>query len=423
MMQRVLLVAATTGYQVRAFRDAAARMGVELVLATDRCDQIEDPWRDGAIPIRFHDEDGSVRAIVESAFARSIAAVVAVGDRPALIAALVGRALTLPVSPPEAVRIAGNKLMTRIRLRKTDLPCPWFHSFPLDVAQLSLIGDIKFPCVLKPLTLTGSRGVIRVDNTVDLERAVTRLRRLLKFQDVRTLRDPANDAFLVEEYISGHEVAVEGVMTNGALQVLATFDKPDPLEGPFFEETIYVTPANLLEFRERHVVRQLEVAARAMGLTNGAIHAELRLNDRGVFVLEIAARPIGGLCARVLRFDGPMGTALSLEDILLRHALRQRVESFGRAKPGAGVMMIPIQQAGLLKCVDGLEDARAMDGVEDVVITAKRDQYIAPLPEGSSYLGFIFARADAPADVVAALRAANECLRFEIAQAIPVNEE
>ena len=421
-MPRVLLVAATTGYQVRAFGDAAERADAELVFATDRCDQIEDPWRDGAIPVRFHDEDGSVRAIVESTVAGSIDAVVAVGDRPALIAALAGRALALPVSPPEAVRIAGNKLLTRVRLREADLPCPRFRSMPLDVAPASLVDDVAFPCVVKPLTLAASRGVMRADTAEDLARAVTRLRRLLESPDVRALRDPANDAILVEEYIPGREVAVEGVVTNGVLQVFATFDKPDPLEGPFFEETIYVTPAGLSEFGERRVIRQLEAAVAAVGLTDGPVHAELRLNDRRVFVLEIGARPIGGLCSRALRFDGPTGTALSLEDILLRHALRQPVQSFRRAEPAAGVMMMPIHQAGLFKRVDGLEDARAMDCVEDVVITAKRDQHIAPLPEGSSYLGFIFARADAPGEVVAALRAAHKRLRFEIVPAIPVNE-
>ena len=167
-MPRVLLVAATTGYQVRAFGAAAERADAELVFATDRCDQIEDPWRDGAIPVRFHDEDGSVRAIVESTVAGSIDAVVAVGDRPALIAALAGRALALPVSPPEAVRIAGNKLLTRVRLREADLPCPWFRSMPLDVAPASLVDDVAFPCVVKPLTLAASRSVMRADGFVRL---------------------------------------------------------------------------------------------------------------------------------------------------------------------------------------------------------------------------------------------------------------
>ncbi len=418
-MPRILLVASTTGYQLRAFDAAARRLGVQLVCATDRCHLLDDPWRDAAVPVRFHDEKASVRAIVESTVDGSIDGVVAVGDRPAVIAALAARALGVPASTPEAVRVAGNKLMTRVRLREAGLPTPWFFLIPWDGAS-ALPDRVRFPCVLKPLHLAASRGVMRADTPADLEHALSRLARLLRSPDVRALREPANDAILIEEYIPGHEVAMEGLMTDGVLQVLAWFDKPDPLEGPFFEETIYVTPTGLSEISERRIVTQVEAAVTAIGLTHGPVHAECRLSDAGVFVLEVAARPIGGLCSRMLRFESPAGDVASLEDVVLQHALRPVATSSRLASGAAGVMMIPIPHEGRYRRVDGLDDARRLAHIDDVVIAVKVDQRVVPLPEGASYLGFIFARAKHPVDVVAALRRAHGCLRFEITPSLPV---
>lgn len=420
-MPRVLLVAATTGYQIRAFGDAADILGVELVFATDRCHILDDPWRDSAIPVRFHDEASSVRSIIESAVDRSIEGVVAVGDRPAVIAALAAHSLAVRGSSPEAVRVAGNKLMTRVRLHEAHLPCPSFCVVPADTTFETLLRRVTFPCVVKPLALTASRGVMRADTPEDLDDAMTRLRSLLEAPDVRGLRDPANETILVEDYIPGREIAIEAVLTDGALHVLAIFDKPDPLEGPFFEETIYVTPADLSGVERRCLLRSLEEALTAIGLTNGPIHAECRVNDRGVFVLEVAARPIGGLCARSLRFSGPTGRIVSLEELVLRHALGQPVSGYCREVQAAGVMMIPIPSEGLYKGVTGLEGACATDHIEEVIVTAKPDQHLHPLPEGSSYLGFIVARANGPSAVVtAALRTAHQHLRFEIEPSIPV---
>ena len=419
-MPRILLVAATTGYQIRAFGDAADLLGVELVFATDRCHMLDDPWRDRAIPVRFHDEAGSVRSIVESTVDRPIEGVVAVGDRPAVIAALAARSLAVRGSPPGAVRVAGNKLMTRVRLHEAHLSCPSFCAVPVDATLETLLRRVTFPCVVKPLALTASRGVMRADTPEDLDGAMTRLRRLLKAPDVRGLRDPANETILIEEYIPGREIAIEAVLTDGALHVFAIFDKPDPLEGPFFEETIYVTPADLSEVERRRLLRSLEAALTALGLTNGPIHAECRVNDHGVFVLEVAARPIGGLCARSLRFDGPTGRTVSLEEVVLRHALGQSVANYCREVQAAGVMMVPVPHEGLYKGVIGLEDACATDHIEEIIVTTKPDQRLRPLPEGSSYLGFIVARANGPSAVVAALRTAHQRLRFEIEPSISV---
>ena len=417
---RVLLVAATTGYQIRSFAAAAARLGVELLLATDRCHVLEDPWQDRAVPIRFHDEDGALEAIKSATRERPLSGVLAVGDRPAVIAAIAAHALWLRGHPPDAVRLAANKLLTRVRLREGGLPSPWFSSVPIDVAAESVIAQVAFPCVVKPLSLAASRGVIRANTPEELVEAIQRVRTLLRLPDVQAMRDPVNLALLVEEYISGREVAVEGVMSSGELQILAIFDKPDPLQGPFFEETVYVTPPGLPDADVSRLGQALSRAAIALGLSHGPVHAECRVNDRGVFVLEIAARPIGGLCGRALRFDGPDTPDVSLEELLLRHAIGERVSAYRREARAAGVMMIPIPTDGLYKRVAGLDEAREVKHIEEIIITAKLDQRIQPLPEGGSYLGFIFARAPRHDDVVSALRVAHERLRFEFAATIPV---
>ena len=420
---RVLLVAATTGYQIRSFGAAAERLGVELLLATDRCHRLDDPWRDGAVPIRFHDEDAAVRAIVDAADTAPFDAVLAVGDRPALIGALAARALDLRGHPPAAVRVAGHKLKTRMRLRAAGLRTPWFRSIPVDRDNGVLLERVAYPCVVKPLGMAASRGVMRADTPAELVAAAERLRRLLAAPDVQALRDPANDSMAVEEHIPGHEVAVEGVVTDGHLQVFAIFDKPDPLEGPFFEETIYVTPDRLPADERGEVVREVEAAVRAFGLTHGPVHAECRLGPRGVVVLEVAARPIGGLCSRVLRFDGPGGSGHSLEDVLLRHALGRRTDRYRVSREAAAVMMIPVPAAGICQGVDGLDAARSVALIEDVIVTIKLGQRLVPWPEGASYPGFIFARGETPDHVVAAVRSAHEKLAFRVASEIPLTAE
>ena len=420
VMPRVLLVAATTGYQVRSFTDAAARLSVDLLFATDRCHMLDDPWQDQAVPIRFHDEDAAVRAITTATADRPVDGVLAVGDQPAVIAAGAAHALWLRGHPPEAVRISANKLLTRMRLRETDLPSPWFSSLPIDVSAETASTESTFPCVVKPLSMAASRGVIRANTPDELVEAIHRVRGLLRLPRVQAMRDPTNLTLLVEEYVAGWEVAVEGVMTDGALQILAIFDKPDPLEGPFFEETIYVTPSGLPDSDGRRISQAVTRAAAALGLSDGPIHAECRVNERGVFVLEVAARPIGGLCGKALRFDATGDTEVTLEELLLRHAVGETVTSYRREPQAAGVMMIPIPTDGLYKRVAGLDEARAVAHIEEIFITAKLDQRIQPLPEGGSYLGFIFARAPRPEEVVGALRASHERLRFEIEPSIPM---
>jgi biotin carboxylase len=267
--------------------------------------------------------------------------------------------------------------------------------------------------------------VMRANSVEELEASLARLRELLMRPEIRALREPMHDEVLVEGFIEGREYALEGVLEEGALRVLAIFDKPDPLDGPFFEETIYVTPTALSEYDARVMASTVAHAAAAMGLRHGPVHAECRINDAGVFVLEIAARPIGGLCARALHFatvasDRPERNDITLEELLLRHATGESLDAYGREARASAVMMMPIPRRGYFKGVTGVEEAAKVEGIEDVVITAKPDQLIEPLPEGASYLGFIFARADQPEEAVAALRAAHARLQFRIDTSLPV---
>ena len=406
-MPRLLLVAATTGYQVRVFADAARQLGVDLTLATDRCHVLDDPWGDHAIPVRFENPGDSVEQIVA---AGPFDGIVAVGDRPALAAAEAAARLGIAFHPPAAVRACHDKYLARQLYRAAGLPVPSFFRVPISDDPRTVAQRAQYPCVLKPLGLSASRGVIRANDAAEFVAAFERIRALLASPDIVVAREEQNRYIQVESFIPGREFALEGLMTDGELRTLALFDKPDPLDGPFFEETIYVTPS-----REDRAVQDALIAAarnavRALGLTHGPVHAEMRYNAEGAWMLEVAARPIGGLCSKALRFESGM----TLEEVIIRHALDkgQRPADAQVSQP-SGVMMIPIPRGGIYQDVAGVENAGA-----DVIITAKQGQKLVPLPEGSSYLGFIFARGDSPAEVERKLRAAHRRLEFRIATAL-----
>lgn len=417
---RVLVLAATTGYQTRGFGEAAERAGLELVFATDRCHQLDDPWRDNAIPIRFHDEDRSVEAIVEAARATPIGGILALGDRPTVIAARAAEQLGLPGHPPAAAGISRNKLATRDAFNRAGLSTPWFRECALDADPRALAAELTFPAVVKPLALSGSRGVIRADDAASFVEAFERLRRLLKQVDVRAMRDPANERILVEGFIEGKEFAIEGLLDRGRARSLAVFEKPDPLDGPFFEETVYLTPPRISEELEAAISEGLSQAIDAIGLHHGPFHAECRVHEGSVTMLEVAARPIGGLCARALRFVAPDGATIMFEELLLRHAGGENVDAYRREPHASGVMMVPIPARGVYRRADGVDSALEVPGVTEVRITAKADQILVPLPEGASYLGFIFARGGSATRVDSALRAAHACLNFVIEPEIAV---
>lgn len=416
--RRVLLLSTTTGYQLRSFDEAARRIGVELVFATDRCNQLEDPWRDRAIPVRFHRERASLAAISHEASRAPFHGVIAVGDRPTVLGALAAQALGLPGNPADAAAASANKRETRARLAREGLNVPWNFTIPVRTPAREVVKDsrMKYPCVVKPLGLSGSRGVIRADTPAAFVVACERVQALLERLDVRANRTGLENLLLVEGFIPGREFAVEGVMTHGAFQPFAIFDKPDPLDGPFFEETIYVTPSILGGLTQVRLLETIVEAATALGLWHGPVHAECRIGPEGIFVLEVAARPIGGLCSRAVRFQG----AVTLEEVLLRHAVGEDVTAWGQENAASAVMMIPIPQRGLFKEVGGVEAAREVVGIEDIRITAKKDQLLEPLPEAGSYLGFIFARARSSMEAEFAVREAHKRLTFTIQGAIPV---
>jgi hypothetical protein len=321
----------------------------------------------------------------------------------------------------------------RMRLRSAGLPVPAFVRASIEDDPARLAQTIEYPCVLKPVALSGSRGVIRADDTVSFVAAFERLRALLQSPEIRAERNEAHSTVLVERFIPGREFAIEAIVHRGELHIFTIFDKPVPLDGPFFEETMYVTPSAASPDVTNAIERTVAEAVMAIGLYHGPIHAECRVNASGVFVLEVAARPIGGLCARSLRFvpvdfrdaGGAFQTPgreplVPMEELLLRHALGDDPVLYRREPAASGVMMIPIPRRGVLRRVTGLDAAKQAQFVDDVRITAKTDQVLVPLPEGASYLGFIFARAETPDAVEQALREAHGRLTFDIDTELPV---
>jgi biotin carboxylase len=401
------------------FRAAAERIGVPLVLATDRCHQLDDPWRDGAISVRFHQPAESAAKIQEHALDCPIHGVAAIGDAPAATAAAAAEALRLPFHPRQAVECARDKFLARQRFQHAGMRVPRYSRFKLISDPRQAASAVPYPCVLKPLGLSASRGVIRANTPLEFVAAFERIRALLESKDVKIMRQESAAWIHVESFIPGREVAVEGIVTRGRLRVLAIFDKPDPLDGPFFEETLYVTPSRLAAPVQESIADCAQQAISALGLSHGPIHAEMRLNEEGAWILEVAARPIGGLCAGALRFQRE-GSLISLEELILRHALGEPVDNLPREAAASGVMMIPIPQAGVYEGVENLEKARQVPHIDLIEITAKFRQKLVPLPEGASYLGFIFARAATPEAVEHALRESHARLRFLISAEIPV---
>jgi biotin carboxylase len=416
-MSRLLILSSKLGYQTRSFADAAKKLGVDVAFASDRCHQLEDPWADKAIAVRFDDPEEAARRIVQQSLVRPVDGLIALGDRPTSTAAHTARALGFAYNSPQSVENCRSKLRQREILRDAGLPVPGFFSFRLDKRAEKILPRVQFPCVVKPLRRAASQGVIRANSPEEFQAAVERIRKLLESPEVQVEREPESDRLLVERYIPGAEVSVEALLTRGKLRILAIFDKPDPLEGPYFEETIYVAPSRLPDDMYDRVIDCTEKTVQALGLTHGPVHAEFRVNDDGPWVLEAAARPIGGLCARAVRF-GPDRTAL--EELLARHALGMQGTDLDREDGASGVMMIPVPKSGVLEKVEGEEQARATPGIEDVEITARLRDFIAAWPEGSSYLGFIFSRGKSPAEVEAALRQAHGHLKFEIVERLPV---
>ncbi len=420
--KRILLFAAKLGYQTRSFEDAARKLGIDLVYVTDRCHQLEDPWNDRALPVKFESPEAAALTVIENSRSTRVDGILAIGDRPVVSAAYAARGLGIAYNHPLSVEACRNKFRLREIFRDAGLRTPWFRNIPVNpVPEPALLG-ISYPCVLKPLSLSASQGVIRANNRDEFIAAASRIRKLLDSPEVRASREPNLDRVIVEGYIPGEEVAVEGLLVDGNLRILAIFDKPDPLVGPYFEETIYTTPSRHSSAVQIEIEQSMRSAVAAVGLSHGPVHAEFRLNEQGVWPIEVAPRPIGGLCARALRFVTPLSAeTIGLEELLLRFAAELPVASYEREPHASGVMMIPVPRSGIYEGVEGIDAARAVQGVTDVVMTAREHDAITAWPEGSSYLGFLFARADTPDEVESALRAALMKLNFRIVSPLPVS--
>lgn len=411
---RVLLLISTTTYRAKAFLEAARRLGVEVVKGIDVGPALAAAGHT-ELGLDFRNPAASVRAIRKFHARRPVRAVVGMDDSGTVLAARAAWALGLPHNPVEATIAARDKQRMRKLLARARVPSPAFRLFDAGEDPLRAAEEVPYPCVLKPTLLSGSRGVIRADDPAAFVAAWRRLRRIL-WDAAKALGPEVGRHVLVERFIPGREVALEGMLIGGRLTVLALFDKPDPLDGPFFEETIYVTPSRLPEEVQAAIGACAEQGALALGLQEGPVHAELRLNDEGPWIIEIAARSIGGLCSRILTF----GAGVSLEELILRHAAGLEIPDLRRESRAAGVMMIPIPGAGILQSIEGVAAAEAVPGIEGVEITARVGYPLVPLPEGSSYLGFLFARGETPGEIETALRMAHAALRFELSPEVSV---
>lgn len=415
--KKLLILTSKLGYQTQAFAKAASALGVTVQFGTDRCHKLEDPWGDGALPLDFAKAKEAATQILEQAKPAAPDAILALGDRPIVTAAYAARALHLAGNDPQAVERCRNKLLQREALRNAGAPVPHFFSFNRNEPIDAVTRKTKFPCVLKPLCLAASQGVIRANNEKEFRGAVSRISALLDSPEIQVGGEEDLDQLLVENYIPGKEVAIEGWIERGQLEVLAIVDKPDPLEGPYFEETIYVTPSRLSREQQSAVRECAANSMKALGLTHGPVHAEFRVNEDSPWILEIAPRPIGGLCSRALRF-GP--ARISLEEFVIRRILDLGGADLEREADASGVMMIPVPRSGIFEAVNGLEVAKRVTNVTEIEITARVKDYVKAWPEGASYLGFIFARAAEPAEVESALRKAHANLVFQFSERLPV---
>jgi biotin carboxylase len=406
---RVLLLLPTTSYRTPDFLAAAESLGLAVTVASEEPSTMERLNPSGLLTLDFADLPACADRGASFSAQQPLAAVVGVDERTAVVAAAIAERLGLSHNTVAAVAAAGNKAMMRQQLAEAGVASPRHRVFRADGDPQAAAREVDYPCVLKPTFLAASRGVIRADDAPGFVMAWRRVGRILEDPAVAARGGAAAGEILVEDFVPGIEVALEGLLSRGEPRVLALFDKPDPLDGPFFEETIYVTPSRLPASIQESCAQAAKAGARALGLREGPIHAEMRVNESGVFVIEIAARSIGGLCSRTLRF----GTGMSLEELILRHALGLGVPAAG-LEGAAGVMMIPIPRAGVLEEVLGVAEARAVPAIEDVTISAHAGSTLVPLPEGDRYLGFIFSRAATPERAEAALREAHARLEFRI---------
>lgn len=405
-MPRLLVVAPHASYRIAPYVETARALGAEVIVASETPAALVQQGVEG-VRIAFADCDRAAQALVRLAEQRRVSAVLGTDDSTTELAARVARALGLPHNDPAAVQLARRKDLARIQLSKANVPAPAYRIIHLCESLATQLDDVHFPCVVKPVALSASRGVIRADDVRSLMAACARTQAIVQQAGIQ---GEAAQRLLLEEFVPGREVALEGLLIEGRLQLLAIFDKPDALDGPFFEETYYVTPSRFPAAVQMDLQQTVEAACHAYGLVTGPVHAECRINDQGVWVLEVASRTIGGLCGRLFQF----ATGQSLEQVVLAQMLGLP-SMFTPPAGGAGVLMIPIPEAGILRRIEGLSAARRIPYIEDIVIDVAEGYELVPLPEGSSYLGFIYAVAPSAEAAEQALREAHACLTVVVA--------
>ena len=413
---RVLLIAPPGSYRVHAYLEAARDLGIGMLVASEGEHSLVPGIEDG-LRVDFGDPDAVIEQIVSAHRDRPVAGVVATDDGTVEIANRAAAALGLAHNAPSAARITRRKDLARAALAAAGLPVPAVRRVELRRPLGSQLAGVEFPCVVKPLALSASRGVIRADDLPGLEAACRRAGAIARAAAVASADVEERDTLLVESFVPGPEIALEGMLAGGELSVLAIFDKPDPLDGPFFEETIYVTPSRLPRPVQALAAERVRAGCAAYGLTEGPVHAELRLHDGDAWIIEIAGRTIGGDCARLFTF----GSGTSLEHLVLQRALGRTPDvAFRDSGRATGVLMIPTPGAGTLRRVEGVMEASRIPGICEVSVTVREGYELTPLPEGGTYLGFVFALGEDPAGVEESLRRAQEAVRVVVAPSLAV---
>lgn len=409
-MNRILIVIPTASYRAHDFITAAASLNIEVIIGSEHRQALSSLLPDLSLVLNLQKPESSLKAIKNFAQRTPLTAIVGVDEETVIFAAMASASLGLLYNSLSSVRATRNKYLMRQMMQKFGLNSPEFRVFLIDLNPKEFIDKISYPSVVKPTFLSASQGVIRVNTPDEFVDAFNQIRRIITDPSNRKKSAETNQQILVEDYIPGTEVAIEGILMNGKFKLLAIFDKPDPLEGPYFVETIYVTPSRYPQDIQAKIIQTTIDAIGALGLTTGPVHAEMRINEKGTWMLEIAARSIGGLCSRVLKFDN----GISLEALILMHAMGKDIKNIDCDQKAAGVMMMPVLQTGILKEVRNLESAKQIPGIENIVITIALERKIEPLPFGSKYLGFIFARGDTPEFVEKSIRKAYNRLEVVI---------
>jgi biotin carboxylase len=410
---RLLLIAPPGSYRTAAYLETARDLGVDVLVASEGKHSLVSEIAAG-LHVDLHSPN-ALEVLLQANTERPFSGVVATDDASVELASSIAQTLDLPHNPPHAAKLSRRKDLSRQMLQQAGVPVPVFRVVDLDAPLTEQLQGIEFPCVIKPLAMSASRGVIRADDTAAAEAACARVQALL--QEAAGKDSFANSHVLVEQFVPGAEVALEGLLQQGRLKVLAIFDKPDPLDGPYFEETYYITPSRHTGAVQQRLVDCVQAACAAHGLREGPVHAEARLPSDDCVIMEVAARTIGGECARLLDF----GSGHSLEALVISHAIAKPLH-FDPQPGGAGVLMLPITRAGILRRIEGITAARAVPWIEDILISRRDGYELVPLPEGNSYLGFMFARAPTAAQAEAALRTAHACLNVVTAPLLRIED-